>query len=94
METLLKIKLIDGIFGQKDAKEVITQLLNENLNFHIRKNFDSTIKSGIPNVVSVERIEELKKEITRIMTYFNQDSVLDRKFSIEAVIHLQPLEKE
>lgn len=94
METLLKIKLIDGIFGQKDAKEVITQLLNENLNFHIRKNFDSTIKSGIPNVVSVERIEELKNEMTKVLDYFNHHMVLDCEFSIEAVIHLQPLEKE
>lgn len=71
METLPKIKLIDGIFGQKDAKEAITQLSNENLNFHIRKNFDSTIKNGIPKVVSVKRIEELKNEMTKVLDYFN-----------------------
>lgn len=92
MEKSLDLKLISGEFNPKDAKEILINLVNDKLNFHVRKNFSSTIRFGAPDENSAQRITELNGELRNIMEFFDQMDMANGSFSINATIELRSIE--
>jgi hypothetical protein len=85
-------KLIEGIFTELEAQEVILTLLDRKINFHHHKNFMHHEKLGSDCTASLNRIEKLKKNREEMVTYFKEmkDSV---NFSIEANVIINTISK-
>ncbi len=81
-----KFNLIDGIFNAKDAKEILLTLIEQKIKFHELKNFSCEIRTGIKDVNSLLKINELnitKAKINEVLKSNNQDEI---SFSIKAEI--------
>lgn len=90
----MDINLIDGEFSQKDAKEILIQLINDKINFHVRKNFSSNIRFGFVDENSEKRVLALNQEIKDIITFFDQEDTVGKSYSIQAKIELREIEKD
>ncbi|MCH7396467.1 hypothetical protein MM236_00645 [Belliella sp. DSM 107340] len=89
MKKKMDFKLIEGAFSSSEAKEIMDQLFNDKINFHVRKSFNSSIKYGIKDLHSEERIRTLKREIKKTSEFLDQEEVKGRTFLINANIELQ-----
>lgn len=66
------LKLIQGVFAQEKAKDVLLTLIDSKVQFHQLNNFSSEIRFGHKDEFSLERIEdlkELKKKLLKILDY-------------------------
>jgi hypothetical protein len=88
----MDFRLIDGEFNQKDAKEIIIQLINDKINFHVRRNFSSKIRFGHADEVSENRIISLKSDLDTIVKLFDQKEASDTKFRLQANIEITPIQ--
>ena len=61
METMKKINLIDGHFNSFEAKEILMDLCNKNLNFNQVQNFSSQIRFGKDDTNALKRMDSLKE---------------------------------
>ncbi len=61
MKTPQKLKLIDGTFSPKDAKEILMNVFTSKMQFHQHKNFSSQERYGKQDENAVKRIPELLK---------------------------------
>lgn len=84
--------LIEGIFTELEAQEVILTLLDRKINFHHHKNFMHHEKFGSDDSASLKRIEKLKENRLKMVMYFKEmkDSV---NFYIEANVKINPISK-
>lgn len=94
MEKTIDFKLIDGEFNQKDAKEVLVQLINDKINFHVRRNFSSKIRFGYADENSEKRITALNADLKNIISFFQQEEKIGQTFSIQAKIEVICHEEE
>lgn len=60
------ISLISGTFPAEDARAILLTLLNDKINFHVKKSFSSEERFGVADELSIKRISELKKSMTII----------------------------
>jgi len=65
-------KLIDGTFKLEEAKELLTNLYSDKIQFHSRKSFSMQERFGHVEEASLKRIPELKKTLNDICTMLNQ----------------------
>lgn len=65
-------KLIDGTFKAEEAKELLTNLYSDKIQFHSRKSFSMQERFGHPDEASLKRIPELKKTLNDICAMLNQ----------------------
>ncbi len=56
----MEIKLIDGDFSVKEARELLLKLIEYKLNYHQAKVFSAHERNSKPGIHSIERIEDLK----------------------------------
>ena len=82
-----KFKLIDGEFTANEAKEVITNLIEFKIGFHLKQNFSNEIRSGRQDVRSLARAENLRKTKAEFLDYLEHQSDSD-KFKIFAEIQI------
>lgn len=60
------LKLIEGKFLHKEAKEILTNIYSAKINFHQMKNFSSKEMFGCEDKIAVKKIPFLKKEISKL----------------------------
>lgn len=67
--TTNQFELIKGEFSPEDAKEIISHLIQEKINFHNNRSFSQILRSGNGCEWSLTRIEELKesKEAIKVL---------------------------
>jgi hypothetical protein len=58
--------LINGIFKAEEAREVLLNLYKQKINFHQLKNFSSQLRFDKDDVISLNRIKALKKNLAEI----------------------------
>ncbi len=86
-----QFELINGEFSPADAKDILTHLFQEKINFHKVKNLNSHLREGHGCAVNVNRAEELMKtkeevlELLRNADYEGQKLVISAKISIELI---------
>lgn len=85
--------LIDGQFSVEEAKDVLTTLLQNKIAFHQRKNFSSVERTGREDQHSLERIEALQANCSKIIQWMDEMENMPGEVNIQAAVHvtfLQP----
>jgi hypothetical protein len=88
METTKKISLIEGSYTPSEAKEVLLDLYNKNINFNKVKNFSSQIRFGEDDELAVERIENLTKAVNYLTQLLKDAQAENKNLVIKSVIEI------
>lgn len=88
METAQTIKLIDGSFSSKEAKEILVNLINNKINFHSRRNLAVEESTGKTDQVSQKRIKELTKAREDIIDFLSNKETSGKGISIHSIIQI------
>jgi hypothetical protein len=89
METMKKINLIDGHFNSFEAKEILMDLCNKNLNFNQVQNFSSQIRFGKDDTNALKRMDSLKESKTSICEILNEAQATNKKLIIKSFIEIE-----
>ncbi|WP_264549738.1 hypothetical protein [Flavobacterium sp. N2820] len=88
METLKKINLINGEFNSFEAREILLDMCNKNMNFNKIQNFSSQIRFGEDDEKALHRIDELRESIVHISEILEDAKVHNRKLKIKSFIEI------
>ena len=83
-----KFKLIDGRFSTEEAKEILTNVFSEKINFHLMKNFSSQERFGKDDENAANRIHQLKEELDRLKELLSNNNSEDKTLTIHSEINI------
>lgn len=88
MNTAEQIKLIEGIYSEKEAREILMNVISTKIHFHGMKNFSSKERFGKEDPASLKRITELNKDLVKIneLLLFAKENKLN--ISLHSTIHI------
>jgi hypothetical protein len=89
METMKKINLIDGHFNSFEAKEILMDLCNKNLNFYQVQNFSSQIRFGKDDTNALKRMDSLNESMSFICEILNEAQATNKKLIIKSFIEIE-----
>jgi hypothetical protein len=89
METLKKINLINGEFNSFEAREILLDMCNKNINFNKVQNFSSQIRFGSDDEKALHRIEQLRESVAHISEILQEAKTHDRKLKIKSFIEIE-----
>lgn len=84
-----EFSLIGGQFTAEEAKEVLSHLLSQKIQFHQKKIHSSIVRNGQSHAFSEKRVEELKKIRQELLQYLDMASSADLNFEIEATVKIK-----
>ncbi len=88
MKIKQKLKLIEGDFSPKDAKEILLNLYRSKIKYHEMKNLSSKEHSGIEDAIAVKRIPELRESIKIISDIIKEIEVEERTLRVKSVVKI------
>ena len=88
METMRKINLINGKFTSFEAREILMDLCNKNINFNKVQNFSSQIRFGEDDENALSRIEVLKESVAHISEILAEAKANNRNLKIKSFIEI------
>lgn len=88
METTKKISLIEGNYTPSEAKEMLLDLYNKNINFNKVKNFSSQVRFGEDDEMALEHIENLTKSVNYLTQLLKDAQVENKNLVIKSVIEI------
>lgn len=89
METLKKINLINGEFDSFEAREILLDMCNKNINFNKVQNFSSQIRFGEDDEKALHRIEQLKESVSNITEILEEAKAQNKKLRIKSFIEIE-----
>ena len=89
MKKKQEFKLIEGEFTPQDAKEVLTNLYNSKINFHLTKNFSSTERFGKNDETASKKIPQLRKSIKAITSIIQKATDKKKKLIVTATVNIE-----
>jgi len=89
MKTTETLKLIDSTFSVNEGKEILLDLMSSKIKFHELRNFSSVERYGHPDEHSLQRIEELKAARRKIISFFNDFKLDNKRVIIHSNIHIE-----
>jgi len=89
METLRKINLINGAFTITEAREILMDLCNKNINFNSIQNFSSQIRFGEEDKIALQRIAILKESVIHINQVLAEAQASNKKLKINSFIEIE-----
>jgi hypothetical protein len=93
MKTLEQVILIDGIFSEIDAKEILLNIISTKIHFHSMKNFSSQERLGIEDANSKKRMADLNNDFEKIKEILKQANANNLNLNIHSTIHISFSEK-
>ncbi|EAZ94445.1 isocitrate dehydrogenase [Flavobacteria bacterium BAL38] len=84
-----KINLIDGHFNSFEAREILMDLCNKNLNFNQVQNFSSQIRFGKDDTNALKRIDSLNESKSSICEILNEAKATNKKLIIKSFIEIE-----
>jgi hypothetical protein len=88
-----KFKLIDGQFSTEEAKEILTNIFSEKINFHLMKNFSSQERFGKDDEKATNRIHQLKEELDRLKEFLSKENPDSKTLTLNSEINISISEK-
>ena len=85
METLKKINLINGEFNSFEAREILLDMCNKNINFNKVQNFSSQIRFGSDDEKALHRIDQLRESVAHISEIINEAKTLNKNLKIKSI---------
>ncbi|WPR70410.1 hypothetical protein SLW70_10700 [Flavobacterium sp. NG2] len=89
MNNLENLKLIDGSFSASEAKEILTTLFSNKIQFHTTKNFSTEVRFGKDDEVSSKRIPELNQSLEKILNLITQAQENNQTFEIQSEVNIR-----
>ncbi len=86
-----QFELINGEFSPKDAKDILSHLFQEKINFHKVKNFNNHLRKGQGCEINVNRALELvqtKEEVLELLSHAEHEGkklVISANISIDFI---------
>ena len=88
MEKTQKLKLINGNFSPKDAKEILMNLFLGKIQFHQTKNFSSKERLGKEDKNALKRIDQLKKSLEKTQKLISDAELKNETLTITSEISI------
>ena len=89
METLKKINLINGKFDSIEAREILLDMCNKNINFNKVQNFSSQIRFGEDDENALNRIDQLRESVVHISEILEEAKAHNKKLKIKSFIEIE-----
>lgn len=89
METMKKINLMNGEFNSIEAREILLDMCNKNINFNKVQNFSSQIRFGEDDEKALNRINQLKESVSRITEILEEAKAYNKKLKIKSFIEIE-----
>jgi hypothetical protein len=89
-----KLTLIEGVFSEADAAEILLNIFRTKLQFHKMKNFSSQERFGKEDSLAQKRIPELNKSIDIINKFILENNAKSTKFRIHSEIIIESVKDE
>lgn len=88
METMKKISLINGEFDSFEAREILMDMCNKNINFNKIQNFSSQIRFGEDDEKALYRIDQLRESVAHISKILEEAKAHNKKLKIKSFIEI------
>lgn len=88
-----KFKLIKGKFSQDEAKEILTNIFSEKINFHLMKNYSSQERFGKDDENATQRIQQLRQELKLLQETLSDEKWANKKLIISSEIKISTSKK-
>ena len=89
METLKKISLINGEFNSCEAREILMDMCNKNINFNKVQNFSSQIRFGEDDENALNRIDQLRESVVHISEILEEAKAHNKRLKIKSFIEIE-----
>ena len=89
METMKKINLMNGEFNSIEAREILLDMCNKNINFNNVQNFSSQIRFGEDDEKALNRINQLKESVSSITEILEEAKAHNKKLKIKSFIEIE-----
>lgn len=83
-----QIELINNQFELDEAKNLLMQLIQDKINFHVSKNFSYQERFGSDDLLSKQKIDHLKTEKDQLKILFDTSSGDFSKVEIKTTIFI------
>lgn len=87
----LTFDLINGTFLPEETMEIINHIIQKKISFHELRNFSETIRFGINNENSSQRINALLSHQTELANYIKNSVEHNQPLEIKATITIVPV---
>lgn len=82
----VSLDLIKGSFLNAEAREILLDLFDTKINFHVLKNLSSEIRNNHSDLVAKNRVAELQEMRKMVETLLDNESLQDQRLSIKAEV--------
>ena len=86
--------LINGIFSDIDAKEILLNVISAKIQFHSMKNFSAKERFGKEDLVSLKRKTDLNYDLLNINELIAHAKANNLYLKIDSTIHISLLENK
>ncbi|MDO8965195.1 hypothetical protein [Algoriphagus sp.] len=86
MSKAKKLKLIEGEFPFREAKEILFNVFYTKINFHQRNNFSYKERFGKEDPTAKKRIPALKKELVKLEKILSEAEAKNKRLIISSEI--------
>lgn len=83
------LSLIEGKFSPEEAREILINIYSTKINFHERKNFSSQERFGKEDAIALNRIQELKESVDKILDIISEAGATNHHVVISSQINIQ-----
>ncbi|SMG40340.1 hypothetical protein SAMN05661096_02737 [Marivirga sericea] len=81
--------LVRGEYSAEDAREIVSNLIIQKINFHNLKDFSSKERLGKVDENSIKRIEELKESREKMLAIIDAAKAAGKTVKINSTITLE-----
>ena len=89
-----QVMLINGIFSDIDAKEILLNVISAKIQFHSMKNFSAKERFGKEDLVSLKRKTDLNYDLLKINELIAHAKANNLYLKIDSTIHISLLENK
>ena len=84
-----KINLMNGEFNSIEAREILLDMCNKNINFNKVQNFSSQIRFGEDDEKALNRINQLQESVSSITEILEEAKAQNKKLKIKSFIEIE-----
>jgi hypothetical protein len=81
-----KLILIEGVFKNDEAREMLMNIFSAKLTFHQQNNFSSRERFGKDDEIAQKRVPELKKEVVKLKAILAEAEAKNKMVKINSEI--------
>jgi hypothetical protein len=81
-------ELVKGDFSPDDAREILTHLIQQKINFHNQRSFSQFVRFGSADDWSISRIEELKQTKENVLALLEKAGKQGKTLRIKSDISI------